>query len=168
MIPAHDCSSGKYLQAARALKQANSLDADHPELHVRLVDFRKRGICSLVSTFPWVFLTLRCVPLVSSLSQMPPDPIGTVLKSALSDLLPEEVSLETFNSQYLQRHSTSCKAILASTKVLHKLGTPVAEIESTAFGSLNPEVSSDFAVRFSVASGSFGIMTEFDLGTGLL
>lgn len=47
-------SSGKYLQASKALKHAKSLDADHPGLHVRLVDFRKRGMstkdCSRVFT----------------------------------------------------------------------------------------------------------------------
>ena len=32
---------GKYVQAVRALKYAHALDAEHPELHVRLVDFRK-------------------------------------------------------------------------------------------------------------------------------
>ena len=33
----------KYLQAAQALSRAKSLDADHPELHVRLIHFRKTG-----------------------------------------------------------------------------------------------------------------------------
>ncbi|THH29718.1 hypothetical protein EUX98_g4478 [Antrodiella citrinella] len=110
----------KLLEAAKALRYAKSLDAEHPELHIRLIDFHKR---------------------VSSLPQVPPAPIGSVINAALAELLPEEVSLETFNSQYLQRHSTSGKAVLASANVLHKLGTPIAEVESAAFGALNPEVS---------------------------
>ncbi len=33
----------KYLQAAQALSRAKSLDAEHPEVHVRLVHLRKTG-----------------------------------------------------------------------------------------------------------------------------
>jgi len=33
----------KYLQAARALEQARSLDAQNPELHIRTADFRLKG-----------------------------------------------------------------------------------------------------------------------------
>ncbi len=32
----------KYLQAIQALNQAHSLDADSPELHIRVVDFKRR------------------------------------------------------------------------------------------------------------------------------
>ena len=34
-------NTGKYVQAVRALNHAKALDADHPELHVRLIHFRK-------------------------------------------------------------------------------------------------------------------------------
>ncbi|TCD68847.1 hypothetical protein EIP91_009561 [Steccherinum ochraceum] len=119
----------KYLQAAKALKQAKSLDADHPELHLRLVDFRQR---------------------VSSLPQIPPEPIGSVVKGAIAELIPDEVSLETYNSQYVQRHSTSGKAVLASGKVLQKLNTPIAEVESALFGALNPEVVLDIPTAIDV------------------
>jgi len=112
----------KYLQAVRALTHAKALDGDHPGLHVRLVDLRKN---------------------VSSLPQTPPSPIGPVLTSILAKLLPDGLPLETFNSQYLQQHSTSGKAILASAKVLSLLGSPLEEIESTVFGVLNPETQLD-------------------------
>ncbi|KAH8102267.1 NMDA receptor-regulated protein 1a [Cristinia sonorae] len=119
----------KYLQAIKALKRAKILNATYPDLHVRLVDFRKR---------------------VSSLSQPPPEPIGSVVKAAVTELIPEEVSLETYNSQYVQHHSTSGKAILTSTKVLQILGSPVSEIESAAFGSLNPEVTLDIETALDI------------------
>ena len=35
----------KYLQAVQALNEARSLDAEHPELHIRTVEFRKTGEC---------------------------------------------------------------------------------------------------------------------------
>ncbi|TFY68467.1 hypothetical protein EVG20_g3546 [Dentipellis fragilis] len=42
---------GKYLQAARALKHAKKLDEQHPELHVRLLHFRKAH-AALTSPLP--------------------------------------------------------------------------------------------------------------------
>ena len=33
----------KYLQAVQALAHVKALDAEHPELHIRLVHFRKTG-----------------------------------------------------------------------------------------------------------------------------
>jgi len=44
---------GKYLQAIRALNRATVLDADHPELHVRLVHFRKQRLWSRHTIEPY-------------------------------------------------------------------------------------------------------------------
>lgn len=42
---------GKLLQAVKALNRAHTLDADHPELHIRLVALQKTGIDSSLSVF---------------------------------------------------------------------------------------------------------------------
>ncbi|KAF8999912.1 N-terminal acetyltransferase A, auxiliary subunit [Hymenopellis radicata] len=109
----------KYLQAVRALAHARELDADYPELHVRLAHLRKT---------------------VTSLPQVPPAPIGEVFTSTVSALLPDEVTLETFNSQYLQRHSSSPLAIFAAARVLKTLDGPLEEVDNTIFSTLGPDV----------------------------
>ncbi|PSR74379.1 hypothetical protein PHLCEN_2v9887 [Hermanssonia centrifuga] len=119
----------KYLQAAQALKRARQLDSEYSPLHVRLIHFRKT---------------------VSSLPQEPPAPVGPVVTAAAADLVPADLSLETYNSQYLQKHSTSPRAILASAQALHILGAPVEEVESTTFGVLNPEVERDIRSAMEV------------------
>ncbi|KAI0766255.1 NMDA receptor-regulated protein 1-domain-containing protein [Irpex lacteus] len=112
----------KYLQAAQALSRAKSLDAEHPEVHVRLVHLRKT---------------------VSSLPQPPPSPIGPALNESLKILLPDEIALETFNSQYLQTHSGEPSAVLAFAKALRVLQSPLEEIENVLFDQLRPEFSLD-------------------------
>lgn len=62
-------------------------------------------------------------------------------------MLPDEVTLATFNSQYLQKHSTSAKAVLASAQVLKLLRHPTEEIESAVFVLLNPDVDLGIKVR---------------------
>ncbi|KAH9932197.1 NMDA receptor-regulated protein 1-domain-containing protein [Fomitopsis serialis] len=99
----------KYLQAVKALNSAHALDPEHPELHLRLAHFRHT---------------------LSSASQLPPEPMGPVVKDALAKLLPDELSLEHFNAQYQQKHSSSGKAILASAKVSRLLSAPVEQIEA--------------------------------------
>jgi peptide alpha-N-acetyltransferase len=64
----------------------------------------------------------------------------------LTQLLPEQLSLETYNSQYLQRHSTSVQAILAAAKVLYTLQSPLEEIEATIFTALAVEAKLDITV----------------------
>ena len=39
----------KYLQAVQALNRARAIDENHPELHVRLVHFKKTGSCLVTS-----------------------------------------------------------------------------------------------------------------------
>lgn len=34
---------GKWIQAGRALNQARIVDSDHPELHLRVLDLKRRG-----------------------------------------------------------------------------------------------------------------------------
>jgi len=122
----------KYLQAIKALNLVKSVDPEHPELHLRLIDLHKT---------------------LSSLPQQPPAPIGPAVTEAAAKLVPEDVSLETFNSQYLQRQSTSPKAILASAKAIQRIGTsPIEEIESTVFGILNPDVTLDHKTAFNALS----------------
>ena len=82
----------------------------------------------------------------SSLPQPPPAPIGPIFLEAIPKIIPDDVSLETFNSQYLQRHSTCSRAILAAAKVLLNLGAPREEVEQTIFTSLRDEVTLDIPV----------------------
>lgn len=138
------CSSvtEKYLQAVQALSKAKGLDGAHPELHVRVLHFRKTG--------KWCIspdgLFVTPFRLVSALPQQPPTPIGPALSEALEKLLPGDVTLETFNSQYLQTHSTSPAAVLASAKALHLFQSPIEEIENLLFDQLRPEFSLDVRV----------------------
>ncbi|PCH44761.1 N-terminal acetyltransferase A auxiliary subunit [Wolfiporia cocos MD-104 SS10] len=120
----------KYLQAVRALNAARALDGEHPELHVRIAHLRRT---------------------ISSAPQPPPAPIGPVVTAAVSELLPEGVSLEHFSSQYLQRHPANPLAILASARISHLLQAPREEVESALFGVFNPEVQLDIrgALRIS-------------------
>ncbi|KAI4527448.1 N-terminal acetyltransferase A, auxiliary subunit [Schizophyllum commune Loenen D] len=106
---------GKHLQAVQALRRVKELDAKHPDVHVRLIDVRRRN-------------------------PSPPAPMGPVVADALKELLPEEVSLETYNSQYLQQHSTSPRAVLATARAAQILGAPLAEVENTVFAVLGGEV----------------------------
>ncbi|KAA1473007.1 N-terminal acetyltransferase A, auxiliary subunit [Dentipellis sp. KUC8613] len=108
---------GKYLQAARALKHAKKLDEQHPDLHVRLLHFRKTH---------------------AALSSPLPEPVGPVVSAALAELLPNELSSEAANAQYLQQHPSSATAILAAARGLHILGRPCGEVDATVFGVLNP------------------------------
>lgn len=112
----------KLLQALTALNHARSLDPEHPELHIRAVHLKKTA---------------------SSLPQPPPAPIGPIFLETIPKIIPDDVSLETFNSQYLQRHSTCPRAILAAAKVLLNLGAPREEVEETIFTSLRDEVTLD-------------------------
>lgn len=105
----------KCLRAARALQEALIIDHDHPEVHIRLVHFQ-------IS--------------VSALENTLPPPVASVFSEARAKLLPSEeaLSLDTYNSHYLQRCSTSPPAILATAKVAHVLlQAPLVEVESLVF-----------------------------------
>ncbi|KAG7091847.1 hypothetical protein E1B28_008249 [Marasmius oreades] len=111
----------KLLQAIQALNRARKLAKDHPEVHFRVAHARK-----LASSLP-----------AQSSSPSSVDPIR-VFKDEVDRILPPEVSLMTFNSQYLQQHSGSCQAILAASRVLSKvLESPTDEAEGVAFMTLS-------------------------------
>ncbi|KAI9511423.1 NMDA receptor-regulated protein 1-domain-containing protein [Russula earlei] len=110
---------GKYLQAIRALTRAKVLDANHPDLHVRLLHFRK---------------------LYESLPSSLPSPVAVVVSDALETLITREMTLETYNAQYLQQNHLNARAILGAAWGLQILGSPRDEIEGVVFGTLNPQV----------------------------
>jgi len=121
----------KLLQAVGALNRAAALSADHPELHLRLVDIKQRA---------------------SSLPQTPPAPLGPIFVEALNKLIPDELSLETFSSQYLQRNSSNSQAVFAAAQVLQKLNAPLSEIELMAFGLLGEDVKLAIPTALSALS----------------
>ncbi|KAJ6449420.1 NMDA receptor-regulated protein 1-domain-containing protein [Mycena vitilis] len=120
----------KYLQASKALARAVEIDTEHPEVHIRRVDFRQT---------------------VSSVSE-PSPVVGPVLTELASKLLPDEVSLETFNSQYLQHHSTSAPAILAVAKVMAKLQTPREQVEETLFTAFEETATLDINTALAIVA----------------
>jgi hypothetical protein len=93
------------------------------------------------------FSVIQFLSTAAALPQTPPAPIGPVFTEALSNLIPAEVSLETFNSQYLQRHSTNGKAVLATARVLRRLEAPLVEVESVLFGLFAQDVQLEIYVR---------------------
>jgi tetratricopeptide (TPR) repeat protein len=119
----------KYLQALKALEHARALDPEHPELHIRLVEFKRT---------------------VSTLPQPLSDPHGAILSESLNNLLPEEISLDTYNSQYLQRNPSSAPSILATAKVSYKLESPRESVESTIFNTLEENVNLDIKTALSI------------------
>jgi hypothetical protein len=127
--------SEKFLQAAKALNCSRALDAEHPELHVRIVDYQIIGPLPFLSSLSRLLTAFTCI--VSTLPQAVPDPMGPLVKETLATLLPDEVSPETFNSQYLQRNSTSPTAVFAAAQASQKLGTPQKEVEESIFTTLD-------------------------------
>lgn len=121
----------KYLQAVRMLTRAHSLDSEHPDLHSRIVHLRNT---------------------VSSLPEPIPAPVGPVLAESIASLLPTEVSLELFNSQYLQKHSSLPMAIVAHAKVARILKAPQDEIDSILFTVLKEPVQLHHEAAFVVLS----------------
>ena len=88
--------------------------------------------------------------IVSALPQPPPTPIGPILNEWLTTLFPEELSIDTFNSQYLQRHSTSAPAVLAVANVSWMLDASREELETILFATLDENVQLDIKVgRFA-------------------
>ena len=92
--------------------------------------------------------------LVSNLSQELPQPIASVVSSALTKLLPGDLTLETFNSQYLQHKSTSALATLSSAEALFILKSPLEEIENTVFCLLAPETDTDIKLNLVLRNNS--------------
>lgn len=98
---------GKLLQAVCALNQASAMNAEDPELHVRLVDVRLR-----------------------TAEVKGPD----VFVESVNRLIPESVSLERFNCEYYERHRREGGAVIGVARVLKMLGLSVEEV---IFGMLD-------------------------------
>ncbi|EIW77090.1 N-terminal acetyltransferase A, auxiliary subunit [Coniophora puteana RWD-64-598 SS2] len=111
----------RYLEAARALARARSIDAEHPEVHVRTVELKLK-VQSLSA------------PAVSETAL-------AALVESLATALPDELSLETFNSQYLQRHAADGGAVLGAARAARVLQAPLAEVEETVFSALQDGVA---------------------------
>lgn len=104
---------------------------------------------------------------MSTLPEPISPPTGPVLVEALNKILPEDVSLETLNSQYLQKHSTSAKAILASAQALRVLGSPLQEAEDLVLTTLRGEVQLDVKVGLHVVFLCDSIVMLVDQQTAL-
>ncbi|KIL63536.1 hypothetical protein M378DRAFT_164431 [Amanita muscaria Koide BX008] len=113
----------KLLQAARALQNAQRLDSSHPDIHFRIVHFKST---------------------ISSLPQLPQEPVGSIISETVNLIIPDTVSPETYNSQYLQRYPSSATSILSVAKVAAQiLQVPQGEVEKIAFGALDEGVLLD-------------------------
>ncbi|KAJ3878416.1 NMDA receptor-regulated protein 1-domain-containing protein [Lentinula edodes] len=121
---------GKHLQAVQALARARALNPEHPELHVRIIHAKLSA-----STIP----------------EPIPSPSGPVFTETLDKILSEDISLATFNSQYLQNHSTSAKAVLAAAQASRMLGTPLQEVEDLIFTALHDEVLLDIKTALEIS-----------------
>ena len=83
------------------------------------------------------------------MSEKPDGSVATAVSAFLPKLLPDEVSLEAYNSQFMQKHSTRGDAVLAAAKVSQALGAPREEVEAAVFNVLNADVELDIEVRQS-------------------
>lgn len=138
--------TGKWLLAARALTTAKALNAENPELHSRLLHFRKTRTSLLDRLSSYCMLTQTTD---SSLSEPLPETTAPIVSEALSALLPaeSEQTSEAYNSSYLQRHPTEPRAVLAAAQGLKVLDGSREEVENLVFGVLGPEVVLDIPVR---------------------
>ncbi len=99
------------------------------------------------------------------------------MSPSLSKLVPDELSLERFNSQYLQNHSSRGDAILATAQALRILDAPREEVESAVFSALNADVELRLEVRLSLwtvpdepptADHTHALQTAVDINSFLL
>ena len=65
--------------------------------------------------------------------------MGPLLSDTLSRFIPDDISLETYNSQYLQKN-TSPLAILAAATVSWILGSSREEVENIVFTALEAPI----------------------------
>lgn len=94
----------------------------------------------------WQVFTDAIFAAVASVSDVL-ESIKPVLDESVAVLKPAEVSLDAFNSQYLQHHSSSALAVLASAKVSYILDAPMEEVESLLFTILMDGVQLRLQVR---------------------
>ncbi|KAK7036634.1 hypothetical protein VNI00_011567 [Paramarasmius palmivorus] len=124
---------GKLLQALKALNHARKIDPESGEVHLRMTHARKTA---------------------STLQSPPSSSPGTsIFIEEVDKIIPPDVSLTNYNSQYLQKHSTDPKAILGAAKVLNQvLESPLEEVEGVIFMALGSEVNLDIPTAFEIAS----------------
>lgn len=102
------------------------------------------------------------VSLGSSLQQKPSEAVANVVAAEITKLLPDEVSLEAFNSQYLQQHSSRADAVLASARVSRMLDAPREEVEASLFNALNAGVELKLEVcRKAVPEVGYSLLTTW-------
>ncbi|KAI3602855.1 nmda receptor-regulated protein 1 [Moniliophthora roreri] len=122
----------KLLQALKVLYHARKLEPENPEVHLRIAHARK---------------TASLLP-QSSLSSSPG---SSIFIEEIDKILPSDVSLTNFNSQYLQKHSTNPRAVLAAANVLNKvLESPLDEVEGVIFMAIGSEVKLDIATALDI------------------
>lgn len=73
-------------------------------------------------------------------SILPQLPARSAASEILEELIPSSTSLETYNTEYLQRGGASAPVILAAAKASQNLGAPEDELSGTVFNLLNPDV----------------------------
>ncbi|KAG6836733.1 hypothetical protein H0H93_004139 [Arthromyces matolae] len=126
----------KVLQALQALNHARSLDAEHPEVHVRSLHFR------------------QAITAVSS------EPIGSVVKEASQKIIPDELSAVTYNGQYLQRHASDPLAAFAAARVAWELKEPIREVEQIVFTVLQDGSQLDISAALKISKFLADIKSE--------
>ncbi|KAF6747195.1 NMDA receptor-regulated protein 1a [Ephemerocybe angulata] len=109
---------GKVLQAVSALGKAKGVDAESPEVHVRIVDLKLRE---------------------AKLAEAAKENVKEIFVEGVKKLYPGDVGVETFNSQYLQRGEGRAESVLACARVLVLLGAPQEEVDNAVFELLAGE-----------------------------
>jgi hypothetical protein len=92
---------------------------------------------------------LNLSPLVSSLPQPLPSQANPLVTTLLETFIPSDVSVEQFNSTYLQQNANSPKAVLAVAQCTLRIRDKDAgkeEAEGLIFQLLREEMKTDFKV----------------------
>ena len=95
-----------WLAAARALSHAHALDATHPDVHCGLIRLKK------------------AMPDLDAA----PEPVRDSIAVTLPNLIPDDISLEAFNAQYLQQHGQVATRVLGAARALQYM-SPTRENE---------------------------------------
>lgn len=135
---------GKYLQAVGALEKAKKAGGeDHPEVHVRVVDLKQRGMIKVPRQTVQQTLSHYPATILLDLNE----PVKSVFEEAVKKLYAADLSVETFNSHYLQKHSQDPKAVIAAARALRLLKAPVDEVDNAIFSLLGGDAKLGVKVR---------------------
>jgi hypothetical protein len=104
----------------QALCRASAIDAEDPQLHSQIVRFK------LACESPWRLQPLLEADLISdpftSVDELSPAPAhAPVIKNKLQYLIPESQSLLLYNSDFVQRHPSSPRHIMAGSVSLRHI-----------------------------------------------